>query len=81
MGQASLGPVVFFKLASDTTSSNIVGCGSIFFNFLGYEVDEDLSCHLTISRTRKLYQAAVLEDVFKRDSDIISLDESPSVFH
>jgi hypothetical protein len=32
--------------------------------FLGYEVDEDLPWHSTISRTRQLYPAAVFEHLF-----------------
>jgi IS5 family transposase len=32
--------------------------------FLGYEVDEDLPWHSTISRTRQLYPATIFEHLF-----------------
>jgi hypothetical protein len=32
--------------------------------FLGYEVDEDLPWHSTVSRTRQLYPAAIFEQLF-----------------
>ena len=32
--------------------------------FLGYEVDEELPWHLTVSRTRQLFPAAVFERLF-----------------
>jgi transposase len=32
--------------------------------FLGYEVDEDLPRHSTISRTRQLYPASIFEHLF-----------------
>jgi IS5 family transposase len=32
--------------------------------FLGYEVDEDLPWHSTVSRTRQLYPAALFEHLF-----------------
>ncbi|WP_223650659.1 transposase [Hymenobacter psoromatis] len=72
-GQPSLDPVVFFKLVLVGRLENIVSdrrlieqCAlrlDILF-FLGYEVDEDLPWHSTISRTRQLYPAAVFEHLF-----------------
>lgn len=72
-GQPSLDPVVFFKLVLVGRLENIVSdCGLVeqcalrldILYFLGYEVDEDLPWHSTISRTRQLYPAAVFEHLF-----------------
>lgn len=72
-GQPSLNPVVFFKLLLVSRLENpvrdrrlIEQCGlrlDILY-FLGYEVDEDLPWHSTISRTRQLYPTAVFEYLF-----------------
>lgn len=72
-GQPSLDPVVFFKLMLVSRLENLVSdrrlvehCGlrlDILY-FLGYEVDEDLPWHSTISRTRQLFPAAVFEHLF-----------------
>lgn len=65
--------MVFFKLALVGRLENIVSdrrlvehCGlrlDILY-FLGYEMDQDLLWHSTISRTRRLYPAAVFEHLF-----------------
>lgn len=34
--------------------------------FLGYDIDEPLPWHSTISRTRQLYPAAVFESLFNK---------------
>ncbi len=72
-GQPSLDPVVFFKLMLVGRLENIVSdrrlvehCAlrlDILF-FLGYEVDEELPWHSTISRARQLYSTAVFEKLF-----------------
>ena len=72
-GQPSLDPVVFFKLVLVGRLENLVSdrrllehCAlrlDILF-FLGYEVDEELPWHSTISRTRQLVPAAVFEYLF-----------------
>ena len=72
-GQPSLDPVVFFKLVLVGRLENLVSdrrlvehCAlrlDILF-FLGYEVDEELPWHSTISRTRQLFPAAVFERLF-----------------
>jgi transposase len=72
-GQPSLDPVVFFKLVLvgrlENTSSDrrlVEHCAlrlDILY-FLGYEVDEDLPWHSTISRTRQLYPVTVFEHLF-----------------
>lgn len=72
-GQPSLDPVVFFKLVLVGRLENLVSdrrlvehCAlrlDILF-FLGYEVDENLPWHSTVSRTRQLFPAAVFERLF-----------------
>ena len=72
-GQPSLDPVVFFKLVLVSRLENISSDRRLvehcalrldILYFLGYEVDEDLPWHSTISRTRQLYPAAVFEHLF-----------------
>jgi transposase len=72
-GQPSLDPVVFFKLVLVGRLENIVSDRRLIeqcalrlgiLYFLGYEVNEDLPWHSTISRTRHLYPAAVFEQLF-----------------
>jgi transposase len=72
-GQPSLDPVVFFKLMLVSRLENLVSDRRLIEHcslrldilyFLGYEVDEDLPWHSTISRTRQLYPAAVFECLF-----------------
>jgi len=73
-GQPSLDPVVFFKLMLISRLENLVSDRRLvehcalrldILYFLGYEVDEDLPWHSTISRTRQLYSAAVFEHLFE----------------
>jgi transposase len=72
-GQPSLDPVVFFKLVLVGRLENIGSDRRLvehcalrldILYFLGYEVDEDLPWHSTISRTRQLYPAAIFEHLF-----------------
>ena len=72
-GQPSLDPVVFFKLMLVSRLENLVSDRRLIEHcslrldilyFLGYEVDEDLSWHSTISRPRQLFPAAVFEHLF-----------------
>jgi transposase len=73
MGQPSLDPVVFFKLMLVGRLENLISDRRLvehcalrldILYVLGYEVDEDLPWHSTISRTRQLYPAAVFEHLF-----------------
>lgn len=74
-GQKSIDPVVFFKLCLVGYLENITSdrklmehCGmrlDILY-FLGYDIDEELPWHSTISRTRGLFPESVFEDVFTR---------------
>jgi transposase len=72
-GQPSLDPVVFFKfvlvgrlenIASDRRLVEHCALRLDILYFLGYEVDEDLPWHTTISRTRQFYPTAVFEHLF-----------------
>jgi transposase len=72
-GQPSLDPVVFFKLMLVSRLENVVSDRRLMEHcslrldilyFLGYEVDEDLPWHSTISRTRQLYPTAIFEHLF-----------------
>jgi transposase len=72
-GQPSLDPVVFFKLVLVGRLENLVSDRRLvehcalrldILYFLGYEVDEELPWHSTISRTRQLYPTAIFERLF-----------------
>ena len=72
-GQPSLDPVVFFKLVLVGRLENLVSDRRLVEHcalrldillFLGYEVDEELPWHSTLSRTRQLFPAAVFERLF-----------------
>jgi hypothetical protein len=63
-GQSSLDPIVFFKLVLVGRLESVVSDRRLvehcalrldILYFLGYDVDEDLPWHSTISRTRQLY--------------------------
>lgn len=74
-GQQSIDPVVFFKLILIGYLENlnsdrkiIAHCSmrlDILF-FLGYDIDEELPWHSTISRTRQLYGEEVFKEVFQK---------------
>ena len=72
-GQPSLDLVVFFKLVLVGRLENLVSDRRLVEHcalrldillFLGYEVDEELPWHSTVSRTRQLFPAAVFERLF-----------------
>jgi transposase len=72
-GQPSLDPVVFFKLVLVGRLENLVSDRRLvehcalrldILYFLGYEVDEELPWHSTVSRTRQFLPAAVFERLF-----------------
>ena len=72
-GRKSIDPVIFFKLCLVGYLENITGdrklidhCSmrlDILF-FIGYDLDEELPWHSTISRTRQLFPGSVFEEVF-----------------
>jgi transposase len=72
-GQKSIDPVVFFKLCLVGYLENIISDRQLIEHcslrldilyFLGYDVDEELPWHSTLSRTRKLYPGDTFEKVF-----------------
>lgn len=74
-GQPSLDPVVFFKLVLVGYLENITSDRRLLEHcalrldilyFLGYELDEVLPWHSTLSRTRQLYPTALFEQLFDR---------------
>ena len=63
-GQQSIDPIVFFKLmligylenlGSDRRIINTVSMRMDMLFFIGYDIDEPLPWHSTLSRTRQLY--------------------------
>lgn len=73
-GQQSIDPVVFFKLILIGYLENLNSDRKIIVHsqlrldilfFLGYDIDEELPWHSTISRTRALYGEEVFRSVFQ----------------
>lgn len=73
-GQQSIDPVVFFKLmligylenlGSDRRIVNTVSLRLDMLYFLGYDIDEPLPWHSTLSRTRQLYGEEIFKQIFK----------------
>ena len=74
-GQKSIDPVVFFKLCLVGYLENIISDRQLINHcslrldilyFLGYDIDEELPWHSTISRTRQLFPEDVFEEVFTK---------------
>ena len=74
-GSPSIDPKVFFKfvlvghlegIASDRKLIDHCSLRMDILFFLGYDIDEDLPWHSTISRTRQLYTRELFEEVFNR---------------
>lgn len=74
-GQKSIDPVVFFKLCLVGYLENIVSDRKLIDHcsmrldilyFIGYDIDEELPWHSTISRTRQLFPEAVFEEAFTK---------------
>ncbi len=72
-GQKSIDPLVFFKLCLVGYLENIISDRKLIAHasmrldilyFLGYDIDEELPWHSTISRTRQLFPEEVFEKVF-----------------
>ena len=72
-GQKSIDPVVFFKLCLVGYLENIISDRKLISHcsmrldlllFLGYDLQEPLPWHSTISRTRQLFPEVVFEQVF-----------------
>ncbi len=74
-GQKSIDPVVFFKLLlvgyleNQPSDRRIVHMASMRMDilyFIGYDIDEELPWHSTLSRTRQLYDEDVFNQLFKQ---------------
>ena len=74
-GQKSIDPVVFYKLCLVGYLENIISDRKLIdqcsmrldiLYFIGYDIDEALPWHSTISRTRQLYSEDVFEQVFTK---------------
>jgi transposase len=74
-GQQSIDPVVFFKLiligylenlGSDRRIINTVSMRMDMLYFIGYDIDEPLPWHSTLSRTRQLYGESLFKQLFKQ---------------
>ena len=74
-GQQSIDPVVFFKLCLIAHLENIASDRRLIEHcslrldllyFLGYQLDEPLPWHSTLSRTRQLYPEALFESLFNK---------------
>ncbi|UZO79599.1 IS1182 family transposase [Aquimarina sp. ERC-38] len=74
-GQKSIDPVVFFKLCLVGYLENIISDRKLIEHcsmrldilyFLGYDIDEELPWHSTISRTRQLFPESIFEEVFTK---------------
>src|SRR5215210_8888626 len=74
-GQQSIDPVVFFKLILIGYIENLNSDRKILAHsklrldilfFLGYDIDEELPWHSTISRTRQLYGEELFKDFFRQ---------------
>ena len=74
-GQQSIDPVVFFKLIligylenqpSDRRIISMAGMRLDMLYFIGYNIDEPLPWHSTLSRTRQLYGKEVFQQLFKQ---------------
>lgn len=73
-GQHSIDPVVFFKLCLVGYLENIISDRKLIAHasmrmdilyFIGYDIDESLPWHSTISRTRQLFPESVFEKLFE----------------
>ena len=78
-GQKSIDPVVFFKLCLVGYLENLISNRKLIAHcsmrldilfFIGYDIDEELPWHSTISRTRQLFPESVFEEVF---TNVLSL--------
>jgi transposase len=74
-GKPSIDPVVFFKLLLFGYFENIISDRELVRRasdslgvrlYLGYDIDEELPWHSTISRTRKLYKEEIFEKLFDK---------------
>lgn len=74
-GQKSIDPIVFFKLLlvgyleNQPSDRRIINTASMRLDiryFIGYDLDEELPWHSTLSRTRQLYDEDVFNSLFRQ---------------
>lgn len=74
-GQESIDPIVFFKLmlvgylenlGSDRRIINTASMRLDILYFIGYNIDEPLPWHSTLSRTRQLYGEEIFKELFRK---------------
>lgn len=74
-GQQSIDPVVFFKLiligyfenlCSDRKIISTASMRMDMLFFIGYDIDEELPWHSTLSRTRQLYDKDIFKQLFQK---------------
>lgn len=74
-GQQSIDPIVFFKmiligylenLNSDRRIIETVRLRMDLLYFIGYDIDEELPWHSTLSRTRQLFGQEVFKELFRK---------------
>jgi transposase len=74
-GQKSIDPIVFYKLCLVGYLENITSDRQVIEHcsmrldilyFLGFDIDEELPWHSTVSRTRKLFPEELFEKIFER---------------
>lgn len=74
-GQKSIDPVVFYKLCLVGYLENIISNRQLIEHcsmrldilyFLGFDIDEELPWHSTLSRTRQLFPESLFESVFEK---------------
>ena len=74
-GQKSIDPIVFFNLCLVGYIENLISDRKLIQHcsmrldilcFSGYDIDEELPWHSTISRTRQLFPESVFEEVFTK---------------
>lgn len=74
-GQESIDPTIFFKLmlvgylenlGSDRRIINTASMRLDILFFIGYNIDEPLPWHSTLSRTRQLYGEDIFKELFKK---------------
>src|SRR5829696_710118 len=77
-GQKSIDPVVFVKLmligylenlGSDRRIIRTVSMRLDMLYFIGYDIDEELPWHSTLSRTRQLYGEELFKELFRQYID------------
>jgi len=83
-GQQSIDPVVFFKLILIGYLENLNSDRKIIEHsrlrldilfFLGYDLDEELPWHSTISRTRALFGESVFKELFSKVSHFVLVNK------